>query len=320
MADPAFSYESDIAPQKGSYFSDVPRSGSGSPYSAINILRSASQKATKRVEDEELKRRNEELEYQRNRFILQEGKDAAKLEADRLAMEPALNKKLEDINALIDEDPVKAQKALLNFVSLNQSTLGDSKGLQAVVSQMNSVLNSVVESRTQKESDSDDSASSQALEWAGLDSDKASAAIDQIKDPYTKAKVAAAVASTVARGQLSRESDEAKAEEAQKKEARTDEQRKNAARFNDLKSMTPAPPGYSSTTPGSPVDPTKFKLKPQDKIRAIGYAKSLGIDPNLEDEELYSTVVEQLISLGIDETPIGGRVGGVTEGMLPSSP
>jgi hypothetical protein len=319
MADPAFSYESDIAPQKGSYFSDVPRSGSGSPYSAINILRSASQKATKRVEDEELKRRNEELVYQRNRFILQEGKDAAKLEADRLAMEPEVTRRLEEINAM--SDPVAKQNALTSFTINNRDALQNSS-IKFSVDLINKSVDDSRKEQKETKAASDTSLYNQVIMYAEFNPDKAAEAALKISDPAVQAQAVALVASTAQRSRLSQEFNKEKEEKAAKEEQastlKTNLQKTN----EELLKITKDPVVGKFGKDGKPL--LEYSSDSLNKIRVQGI--KLGLTPEEVDNQLaadpdgFKRKLEELTTVPFTSSGGGGRVGGVTEGMLPSSP
>jgi hypothetical protein len=154
MAESIWSYEGDVAPQKGSFFSDVPRTGSRISYTSPESRRytagvlAPAQAAIRQAEEEELKRRDDELVYQRNKAILEEGKAEAKLKADMLAMEDPLTARLAEIQPLIESDPLKAKSALSGLMIQNSKVVSSSEGIQFAITQM---ANAIASSEKQRD-------------------------------------------------------------------------------------------------------------------------------------------------------------------------
>lgn len=321
MAEPVFSYEGDIAPQKGSYFSEIPRSRYGVTYSTPDTRRYAAgvlgpmYRANREAEEAELKRRDDELVFQRNRLLVQDAKEQTRMRRESLEFinNPEISNQLSAIEQKISGDPDQARKELSDWTMKNISGVESSSVMKDTISQLRARIDVAQTDAQQK--DYDQLNRVKTLASAG-ELDRAAQEAAKIKNPSVLANAnielevqRAASESTKARANLS-------AEEKQKTDNQAAEQKKYTAIFSDLKGMTPAPVDNSQRGLND-ADAAKLKLGGLQKARVKGYAKKFGIDPNLEDEELYMSVWDKVISLGIDESAYGGDDGEVTGRMTP---
>jgi hypothetical protein len=148
MAESIWSYEGDVAPQRNIHFPEVApsRAGSRFTYSTPDAQRYAAgvlapaQAAIRQAEEEDLKRRDDELVFQRNKALLEEGKAESKRQAELLAMEGPLTERLAQVQALISSDPLKAESALAEVVVKNSKAVSASEGSRIAIAQMSEAI------------------------------------------------------------------------------------------------------------------------------------------------------------------------------------
>jgi len=322
MAEPVFSYEGDIAPQKGSYFSDIPRKGSGFTYSTATSQRYAAdflrpfQRANREAEEAELKRRGDELAYQRNRLLVEQAQKETQMQAELLAAEPALTARLEEINAMTD--PVAQQKAVTDFAIENQKALQNDPiklALDLISKRAADALNK--QDSTNKASDA--SLYNQVIMYAGVDINKATEAAQKISNPHMQQQAAVLVASTIEKSKL--QSDNEKTEEdKRKREKAVEDEAKNTKNAREkLVNLD------TETVPG---EMKKGKLPKQftdqSMLQLSNVARDLGlstaeIEKGLKDpfgfrQELLDRSYNSVAGSGAKRS-----VGGVTGEMMPTT-
>jgi len=323
MAESVFSYEEDIAPQKGSYFSEIPRSRYGVTYSTPDTRRYAAgvlgpiQRANREAEEAELKRRSDELVYQRNRLLVEQAQKDTQLQAEVLAAEPELTARLEEINAMTD--PVAQQKAVTDFAIRNQKALQNDSiklALELISERAKDALNK--QDSTNKASDT--SLYNQVIAWANSDPEKAAELVKLISDPNIQSQAAAQVASTVKESKL--QSDNKTAEEDERNRAKAvEDEAKNTknAREKLVNLDTETVPGEmkKGKLPKQFTDQSMLQLS--NVARELGLSK-VEIEEGLKDpfgfrQELLDRSYNSVAGSGAKRS-----VDDVTGDMMPTPP
>ena len=322
MAESVFNYERDVAPMRNNFFSDVARPAGGSrfTYATPDSLRytagvlAPAQAALRQAEEDERKRREEDLNFEYNRQRLEESKEESRMrrEALEFVSNPEISAKLSSIDQKITVDPIQAQKELSDFTIKNAKGLSSSNVFADTISQLRDRINQAQADSRQK--DADQFTRVKLLTEAGsLERAKQEAA--KIKDSgmLETANILIEAQGSLVQGQQA----ETKLTTDQKQnKAKEDAERKAfSSMASDLKGMQMnpgGPPKFEGDSSGSlPSFP------PIERARLKGYAKRLGVDPTLPDEELYQSIWDKVLPYTIDETTIGGSVGGVSRSMLP---
>jgi len=307
MAESVFNYERDVAPMRNNFFSDVARPAGGSrfTYATPDSLRytagvlAPAQAALRQAEEDERKRREEDLMFERNKFLLEQGKEEARREAERLAMEPELQKRLEEISAMTSSDPVKAQSALSSFVIKNSSVVGKSEGIRSAVTQLSEVINNSTEQVKRK----DNELLNQVSLWYTADPKKAAALGAQISDPLLQQRAAALISSYQVETKNKTELYKSKTEQEQKEKAADKERTTLEFVEKEVLDITPEESDLSKTSPGGKIPPALYSQQNIDALRV--YARKVGIpdaeiseklnrDPAAFRQELLDTVSERL--------------------------
>jgi hypothetical protein len=325
MAESVFSYEEDIAPQKGSYFSEIPRSRYGVTYSTPDTRRYAAgvlgpiQRANREAEERELKRRDDELVFQRNSLLVAQAQKETQLQAELLAAEPELTARLEEINAMTD--PVAQQKAVTDFAIRNPKAL-QSDPIKLTVDLINKGAADALNKQDSTNKASDASLYNQVTMYAGVDIKKAIEAAEKISNPYMQSQAAALVASTVEKSKL--QSDNKKAAEDKRKRAKQDaEEQDKLSRLRgivyDLK-VEEIRGEFGAD--GKPL--LGYTPESLNKLRMV--AEELGENPEEVASELendpsgFSKKIFNKINTPFTSGGGAGRVGEVTGGMMPTTP
>ena len=324
MAESIWSYEGDVAPQQNRYFPDaVPsRAGSRFTYSTPDAQRYAAgvlapaQAAIRQAEEEELKRRDDELAYRMNIARLEEGKEQSRMRREALEFinNPEVATQLSAIDQKIQLDPIQAQKELSDWMMKNISGIESSSAIKENISQLRERINQAQIDNRQK--DSDQLTRVKMLTEAGQ-LDRAKEEASKIKDSSVLGTANVFLEAQGAANNSAQTKADAEAKQKQDKDSQAANQKMYGAMFSDLKSMEMELPAPVLDSGGKVItkEPT---LKSMDKIRLQGYAKKFKIDPNLPDESLYQSVWEQVLPYGVDATTIGGNVGEVIGTMTPT--
>lgn len=326
MAESVFNYERDVAPMRNNFFSDVARPAGGSrfTYATPDSLRytagvlAPAQAALRQAEEDERKRREEDLMFERNKFLLEQGKEEARREAERLAMEPELQKRLEEISAMTSSDPAKAQSALSSFVIKNSSVVGKSEGIRSAVTQLSEVINNSTDQVKRKDTE----LLNQVTVWYTTDPKKASELASQISDPLLMQRAAAMINSF--QTEVKNKAALNAAEEAKKQaEDVADKKEKSFMYWRETVLDLEPDLQVPDLTAKSGVT-YKFSQKSLDKLR-VG-AIEVGV-PDEEINEGLQNDPEGLRQKIIDKTTIGleggaagAKMRGVAAGMLPNTP
>lgn len=326
MAESVFNYERDVAPMRNNFFSDVARPAGGSrfTYATPDSLRytagvlAPAQAALRQAEEDERKRREEDLMFERNKFLLEQGKEEARREAERLAMEPELQKRLEEISAMTSSDPVKAQSALSSFVIKNSSVVGKSEGIRSAVTQLSEVINNSTDQIKRK----DNELLNQVSVWYTADAKKAAELGAQISDPLLQQRAAALISSF--QTEIKNKASLNAAEEA-KKQAEDVADKKEKSFMYWREAVLNLEPDVEVPDLASEGGATyKFSQKSLDYLR-VG-----AIEVGIPDEEineglkndpggLRQKIIDKT-TIGLEGGKAGAKMRGVAAGMLPSTP
>jgi len=325
MAESIWSYEGDVAPQKNSYFPDAApsRAGSRFTYSTPDAQRYAAgvlapaQAAIRQAEEDERKRRDDELVFQRNKALLEEGKEQSRMRREALEFinNPELATQLSAIDQKIPVDPVQAQKELSDWTMKNISGIESSSVLKENIAQIRERINQAQLDTRQK--DADQLTRVEMLVKANS-FDRAKEEAAKIKDSGILGTANVLLEAQGAVNKSAQAQSDATAKQQQDKDSQATEQKRFSAMFSDLKSMEMViPTPASGGGPNASIN-REPALKPIERTRLKGYAKIFKLDPNLPDESLYQSVWEQVLPYGVDGSSNGGNVGEVTGRMTPT--
>jgi hypothetical protein len=324
MAESIWSYEGDVAPQKGSYFPDAApsRAGSRFTYSTPDAQRYAAgvlapaQAAIRQAEEDERKRRDDEMVFQRNKALLEEGKEQSRMRREALEFinNPEVATQLSAIDQKISVDPIQAQKELSDWTMKNISGIESSSVLKENIAQIRERINQAQLDTRQKDAD-------QFIRVKLLVENNQ---FGRAKEEAAKIKDSGILGNAnillEARG-AANESAQAKADSEAKQEQDKDRQDAQQRVFGNIytqlsrmKMVTPPPSGG----PGSPQSEAAFD--PIDQIALEAMAEEIGVDPKLPPKDLYKTILKKTYSSRVDGFGNGGNVGEVTGGMMPSTP
>jgi hypothetical protein len=323
--EPVFSYEGDIAPQKGSYFSDIPRKGSGFTYSTATSQRYAAdllrpfQKANREAEEAELKKRSDELAYQRNRLLVEQAQKETQMQSELLAAEPALTARLEEINAMTD--PVAQQKAVTDFAIRNPKAL-QSVPIKFTVDLINQGATDALNKQDSTNKASDASLYNQVTMYAGVDIKKAIEAAEKISNSHMQSQAAALIASTAEKSKLQSDNKKAAKDERNRAKQDAEEQDKLSRLRGIVYDLKVEEIRGEFGADGKPL--LGYTPESLNKLRMV--AEELGENPEEVASELendpsgFSKKIFNKINTPFTSGGGAGRVGEVTGGMMPTTP
>jgi len=323
MAESIWSYEGDVAPQRSIHFPEVApsRAGSRFTYSTPDAQRYAAgvlapaQMAIRQAEEDEIKRRDAELTFQRNKALLEQDKEQSRMRREALEFinNPELATQLSAIDQKIPVDPVQAQKELSDWTMKNISGIESSSVLKENIAQIRERINQAQLDNRQK--DADQLTRVEMLVKANS-FDRAKEEAAKIKDSGILGNANILLEAQRAANESTQAKADSEAKQKQDKDSQATEQKRFSAMFSDLKNMEMVIPTPASGGPNAVIN-REPALKPIERTRLKGYAKIFKLDPNLPDESLYQSVWEQVLPYGVDGSSNGGNVGEVTGTMTP---
>jgi len=323
MAESIWSYEGDVAPQRNIHFPEVApsRAGSRFTYSTPDAQRFAAgvlapaQAAIRQAEEEDLKRRDAELAYQHNKAIHEASKEKARQEAELLAMEGPLADRLDQVRAMINSDPLKAESALAEVVVQNSKAVSASEGSRIAITQ----ISEAIKTYKQQQDDLDSSVYRQLqtnLSAGNLPGAKK--LYGQLKNSTRIAEAANLITNTEYQANAIQQVKTAEQDKADAKKTAEDieSNRKYVQRL--LLGVTPV------DVPGEDMTLRKeFSGEAQGVLRVSGL--QLGMSP--EDVELemekdpigFHQKLLKSTAIPVAGSGAKGNVGATTQGMMPSA-
>lgn len=324
MAESIWSYESDVAPQRELYFSDVPRTGSRIAYTTPESRRYAAgvlapaQAAIRQAEEEELKRRDDELAYRVNIARLEEGKEQSRMRREALEFinNPELATQLSAIDQKILSDPVQAQKELSDWMMKNISGIESSSAIKENITQLRERINQAQIDNRQK--DSDHFTRVKMLAEAGQ-LDRATEEASKIKDSSVLGTANVFLEAQGAANKSAQTTADAEAKQKQDKDSQDAQQRSLGnihAQLTKMKMVAPTPVAIAEATAAGVKPEASFD--PLDLMQLEAMAEEVGVDPKLPPKELYKTIYKKSLRSRVDGLGNGGNVGEVIGTMTPT--